>query len=142
MRRSSAVAAAFAALVTMSCGSVAPVKIAAGEVCYRCRRVIVDARVAAEMMNGGLASKFRGPGCLAKYLADHPTETGRLFVTDYDTGKLVPPSSVEFVSVIVNERTFERDYRAFLDPQSASRAAAALNTQPVSWETVLAHARS
>ena len=42
----------------------------------------------AELMDGNrFVSKFRAPGCMARYLIDHPGETGTTFVTDYATGK-------------------------------------------------------
>ena len=64
--------------------------------------------MAAELLDGNrLASKFRAPGCLAKYLADHPEETGTIFVTDYVTGKWIRPEQAKFVPVVVNPDTGE-----------------------------------
>ena len=71
-----------------SCTSVAPVKVSAGDQCFRCRRTISDERVASEIISANFVSKFRAPGCMAKYLVDHPGDGGTVFVTDYTTGKI------------------------------------------------------
>src|SRR4051812_31210211 len=84
-------------LLLASCSSVAPVKVTAGDQCYRCRRIISDERVAGELIVGNFVSKFRAPGCMAKYLVDHPTERGATFVTDYTTGKMIAPDTAFFV---------------------------------------------
>ena len=82
--------AAAGALMTLSCGSISPIAIHDGDQCFRCRRPIIEKSMAAELMDGNsFGSKFRTSGCMAKYLADHPGETGITFVTDYSTGKLV-----------------------------------------------------
>lgn len=135
-------AAAVGALLTLSCSSVQPIAIQDGDQCYRCRRPIVDRAMAAEMMQGTFASKFRAPGCMAKYLADHPSETGTTFVTDYSTGKWMRPEQAVFVPVVLNSNTGESDYRAFLNKADADAAAAAAHTTPVDWKTVLEKARS
>lgn len=130
------------ALAAASCTSVTPVKISAGDQCYRCRRAITDERMAGEMINGTFVSKFRAPGCLAKYLAEHSNETGTLFVTDYTTGKMFDPKDGYFVELVVNENTGERDYRAFRLKNIADLAASELKTTAVDWNTVLEKARS
>jgi hypothetical protein len=129
-------------LLLAACSSVAPVKVTAGDQCYRCRRIINDERVAGEMIVGSFVSKFRAPGCMAKYLADHPTERGATFVTDYTTGKMIAPERAYFVPLIVNEVTGERDYRAFSDKQVADVTARDLKTTTVNWTSVLERARS
>ena len=143
MRLHAIAAVATGALLTLSCTSVRPVAIHDGDQCFRCRRPIVDRANAAEMMDGNrFASKFRAPGCMAKYLADHPDETGTTFVTDYATGKWVRPDQALFVPVVVNPQTGESDYHAFLNKGDADRAAAEAHTAPVDWKTVLDHARA
>ena len=77
-----------------------------------------------------------------RYLADHPDETGTLFVTDFATGKWVRPESALFVPVVVNQSTGESDYHAFLDKAAASAAAAEAHTTPVDWAAVRRNARS
>lgn len=142
MRLHAVALAAVGALLTLSCGSVRPVAIQDGDQCFRCRRPIIEKTMAAELLDGTLASKFRTAGCMAKYLADHPEETGITFVTDYPTGKLVRPDGVLFVPVVVNRDTGERDYRAYLQKAAAAAAAAELHSVPVDWKTVLEKARS
>ena len=126
------------ALLTLSCSSVRPVAIQQGDQCFRCRRPIVERAMAAELMDGNrFASKFRAPGCMAKYLVDHPDETGTTFVTDYATGKWIRPQRAWFVPVVVNRNTGESDYHAFLDKADAERAAVESHTVPVDWKTVM-----
>jgi hypothetical protein len=129
------------ALVALSCAA-APVKITEGDQCFRCRRTIADARMAAEILQGQVALKFRTSGCLATYLADHPSETGAIFVTDFTTGTLIAPSRAVFVSVIVDTRTNERDFRAYQSLAEAEAAAVPQKTMPVGWDQVLAKAKS
>jgi hypothetical protein len=131
------------ALLTLSCSSVRPMAIHDGDQCFRCRRPIVEKAMAAEMLDGNrFASKFRTSGCMAKYLADHPGETGTTFVTDYATGKWVRPDRALFVPVLLNGDTGERDYRVYLQKADADAAAAEFHSVPVDWTTVLEKARS
>jgi hypothetical protein len=134
---------AVGALLTLSCGgSIRPVAIHEGDQCFRCRRPIVEKATAAELIDGTLASKFRAPGCMAKYLVDHPGETGTTFVTDFATGKWLSPDQATFVPVVVNPNTGESDYHAFLNKADADAAAAVSHTVPINWKTVLEKARS
>lgn len=126
-----------APLVLLSCASIAPVTINAGDQCFRCRRIITDTRFAAEQIQGGLTSKYRAPGCMAKYLVAHPDEGGTLFVTDYVTGKMIPPAEAVFVQVVLDRNTGETEYRAYKTGADASAAAQELSTVPVDWQTVL-----
>jgi hypothetical protein len=143
MRPHAVAGAALGALLTLSCSSVRPLAIHDGDQCFRCRRPIVERAMAAELMDGGrFASKFRAPGCMAQYLADHPGETGALFVTDYATGKWVRPERALFVPILLNRDNGESDYHAFLNPSDAEAAAAESHTVPIDWKTVLQHARS
>src|SRR4249920_539542 len=106
MKNIGVIGAAAGALLTLSCGSVHPLAIHDGDQCFRCRRPIVEKAMAAELMDGStFGSKFRAPGCMAKYLADHPRETGTTFVTDYATGKWVRPERAQFVPVLLNRDT-------------------------------------
>src|SRR6266508_4878844 len=129
-------------LLALSCSTIAPVKINAGDQCFRCRRTISDTRLAAETIQGGFVSKYRAPGCMAKYITAHPNEqTGAVFVTDYAKGTMIDPAKAFFVPVTVDERTGENDYQAFGVKADADRAAAELKTAPVDWATVLDRAR-
>ena len=124
-----------------ACSSVAPVKIDSGEVCYRCRRVIVDSRMAAETIDRSLVSKFKSSGCVAKYLALHPSDASFVFVTDYKTGKLVTPQRAHFVPT-VNRDNGEHDYVAYLDRAAADADAFSHGMRAVSWDSVLDDARA
>jgi hypothetical protein len=127
-----------ASLALVSCtATIAPVKINAGDQCFRCRRIIAETRLATEQIQGGLTSKYRAPGCMAKYLVAHPDEGGTLFVTDYATGKMIRPAEAIFVPVLLDSLTGESDYRAYKDSADASAAARELATTLVDWQTVL-----
>jgi hypothetical protein len=143
-KRQAAVGAlAVLALIPLgSCTSVAPVKVTAGDQCFRCRRTIPDERVAAEIISASFVSKFRAPGCMAKYVVAHPEDQGTVFVTDYTTGKMIRPEFAYFVPLTVNVDTGERDYRAYRLKTSADLAAADLNTIAIDWNSVLERARS
>jgi hypothetical protein len=141
MRTLAAIGVAAGTLLALSCTSVSPVAINAGDQCFRCRRAIVERAMAAELMDGNrMATKFRAPGCMAKYLADHPNETGTLFVTDYATGKWIRPQRAQFVPVLLNRDTGESDYRAFYNKTDADAAASELHSRPVDWQTVMERA--
>jgi hypothetical protein len=132
-----------AGLVLASCSSFAPVSVTGGEQCFRCRRTIVDARLAGEVIDGnGFVAKFRAPGCLAKYLAAHPEETGIVYVTDYATGKMIAAERATFVPLLVNRDRGEYDYHAYRLKADADAAARQVRSAPVEWTTVLANARS
>jgi len=128
-------------LAALSCTSVSPVKVNAGDQCFRCRRTIGDVQVAGEIINGGLTTKYRGPGCLAKYLAAHADETGAIFVTDFTTGKMLRAEKAVYVPVVVDRNSGETDYRAYTVRADADAAGLALKAAPVDWTTVLAQAR-
>lgn len=122
---------------------VAPDTIYEGDVCYKCRRVVDDTRMAAETLDRQLPTKYRSPGCLAAYVAAHPAGVDtRMFVTDYVSGRLIAAERATFVSVLVNDRTGERDFRAYHSPVAAREAARMLGTGVVSWATVLERARA
>jgi NosL protein len=143
MRTLSSLALATAALLAVSCSSVAPVQVNAGDTCYRCRRTIIETRLAGEMIDArGLAYKFKAPGCMAKYLAEHPEEKSTLFVTDFATGHLVDPARATFVPVIVEENSMERDFRAYLKKTDAEAFASQVKAATLDWNGVLAKARS
>jgi len=125
------------ALVVGACSSIAPVPIHSGEVCFRCRRVIVDTRIAAQAIDGGLVSNFRSAGCAAKYLVDHPNDTSAVFVTDYQTGKMFPAQRAFFVPTL-NRDNGEKDYVAFVARSAADAEAFSRRTQWLTWSAVKA----
>jgi hypothetical protein len=129
-------------VVMISCTSVAPVKIVAGDQCFRCKRSIHDERIAAERIDGNyFAAKFRGPGCMAKYIVVHPDPGASVFVTDYASGKLIAPGNALFVPVVVDRQTNESEYRAYRQQADAEAAAVDLHATPLTWDAVLDKAR-
>lgn len=129
-------------IVAVSCSSVAPVKIAAGDQCVRCRRLIQDTRFGGELVyKGGLVDKFKAPGCMAKYLATYPATTASVFVTDFSSGEFVNASEAVYVPVLIDRNTGETDYRAYKAKAEAENAARDLHAAPVDWSTVLQRAR-
>ena len=128
-------------LVLLSCSSVAPVKVSVGDQCFRCRRTIFNERVATETIaSNGFVSKYRGPGCMAKYLVAHPDEKATVYVTDYPTGKMIPHDVAFYVPEIVDPNTGETDYRAYREQALANVAASELHTQYMRWNDVLGKA--
>jgi len=141
--KSTSIIACAISILAVSCAGIRPVKIAEGDQCFRCKRVIADARLGAETIgSSGLVSKFKAPGCMATYLASHPPGDDSIWVTDYTTGKMIPPSRAKFVPVVVNRDTGERDFRAYLDTRQADVAAVDLHTAPTNWEGVLEFGRT
>lgn len=127
-------------VLAIACSSsVQPVAIRAGDICFRCRQSIVDTGYAAEIVDGGMhAIKFRTPGCLAQYLDEHQVELRAAFVTDYATKKMIRVDSASFVQVLLNDRTGERDYRAFREPDTARSFAAEIGEADLlDWADVL-----
>jgi hypothetical protein len=138
MRGVHVVMTAVTAIALTSCSSITPVKVNAGEQCFRCRRAIVDERLAGETIDrNGFVSKLRAPGCMAKYLAAHPDETGTVFVTDYATGRMISPEQALFVPFVLDRNTGERDYRAYRLGADAGAAAAREGTAAITWKAVL-----
>lgn len=143
MRPISTIACAAISMLAISCSSISPVKIAEGDQCFRCRRAITDTRLAAETLGrSGLVSKFKGPGCMATYLATHPIGDDAVFVTDYATGKMISPDRARFVQLTVNPNTGERDFRAYLDSREADAAAMELHSTATNWNGVLEFGRT
>ena len=134
MRRTTIVASVWSAfiLVVLTFVGVRPVSpdtIYEGDVCFKCRRAIDDTRLAAETLDRQLPTKYRTPDT-------------RFFVTDYVSGRLVGVDRAFFVPVLVNDRTGERDYRAYHSREAATAAAGELGVGVVSWTTVVERARA
>jgi len=122
----------------LSCSSVAPVKIALGDQCFRCRRPIHNERVATETIDtNGFVSKYRGPACMAKYLVSHPDQKATVYVTDYATGKFIAPDVAFYVPEVTDTNTGELEYRAYKAQTDANQAAAQLKAKYVRWNDVL-----
>lgn len=137
MRRRAGIVS-LALVATFGC-SYTPMPIAAGDVCFRCRRTVTDARLAGEIIDSrGRAFKFRTAGCMAKYVKANPDTAAAIFVTDYASGRLVKPSAATFVPIVVTENyTKTTDYLAFSSTSAAKEAAAREKSTPVEWKQVL-----
>lgn len=132
-----------AGLVMVACSGIQPAQISAGDVCFRCRRIINEPRVAAEVIDqDGRAFKFRTAGCMAKFLKANPNQQfAGIFATDYATGRLVKVTAVQFVPSMIGEgRDQAMDYVAYFAEEGAADAARRANATPVDWEKVLADA--
>jgi hypothetical protein len=127
----------FVVLAVVGCRSFRPATIAAGETCFRCRHVIADARLGAEMLNGPLPTKYKGPRCMARYLKDHPDPDAQLFVTDYNTGAMFNPERAWFVPVVTNDRTGGWEYRAYQSRAGANAAAEERGVKTLRWAELL-----
>jgi len=130
-----------AGLVLVACSGPQPVQVAAGDLCFRCRKIIVEPRHAAEIVDqDGRAYKFRTVGCMAKFIKANPTQEFKaIFATDFSTGRMVKVSAVKFVPQMMGEgpqRTL--DYVAYYADAGAQEAAQRNNTTPVDWAKVLA----
>ena len=123
-------------LVLVGCSSTPP-PVQSGQVCFRCKRVIADAKLGVQMVNtAGQTSTFRTPGCLARYLADHPNEARDIYVTDYPSGKLFPVSRALFVRGKIDQATGERDYFAFASVNDAVERAKDVTGRVVDWSAI------
>jgi hypothetical protein len=124
-------------LVLVGCSSPPPPPVHAGEICYRCKRVVTDAKLGVQMVStSGRTETFRTPGCLARYLKDHGSEAKEVFVTDYPSGKMIPVSRALFVRVKIDETTGEGDYYAFGSVNDAVERAKDVTGQVVDWAAV------
>jgi hypothetical protein len=132
----------FAVYVFVGLHPAQPETIGEGEICFRCHRVITDARLAAEMMDRTLPTKYKTSGCMARYVAAHPDTGSRYYVTDFASGGLIAAERAYFVPLLINDRTGERDYRAYYSRGMADIAAQVLGERIVSWDTVVARAKA
>lgn len=126
-------------LALMACSTLRPLPIKAGETCFSCRQVIVEPKLAAEIIDtGGHAYKFRTVECLAKYLANHPDEQlAGVWVTDYHSGKFVSASNATYVRGVIDESRMERNYFAFRSATEAAAFAQDRTSTAVDWPTVM-----
>ena len=130
------------ALVCAACSSLTPLPVQAGDTCYRCRRVIADRTLAAEIIDAdGYALKFRTAGCLAQYLDQHAGQVRGIFVTDYSRGKMVRAEQAMFVRAEIDPLTHEMDYLAFTSVTDAVRHGRTQHSTPVDWLRVRSQIR-
>jgi hypothetical protein len=137
MRTTVAISFALGFLLT-ACSSVGPVAIHAGEVCYNCGRPITNVQLAAETIGAaGQPMKFRTVGCMARYLDQHSEPMQGIFVTDYQSGRMVRAQTATFVRADIDDVTHERDYYAFTDVRSAVEFGQAHETSPIDWLSIM-----
>lgn len=129
-----------AAVVMVGCSSLKPVQIAAGDICFNCRRMINDPTMAAEIVDtSGLAYKFRTVGCMARFLKKNPDSAGAIYVTDHATRRFIKASTATFVPIVIVEGYNKTpDYIAFGASAEARKVAEQEKTTPVEWKDVLA----
>lgn len=131
-------------LLVGACASTSPVPIRAGDVCFHCRRAIVDTRMAAEAISQAQrAYKFSSVACLKEYLKEHPNEEFRaIFATDYARDKFVEVDKARFVKITIDERTKAVDYVAFRFQEAATAFADQKQAPIIGWQEVLADAEA
>lgn len=132
----------FATYLVVGLRAAPPQTIGEGEICFRCHHVIANAKLAAEIMDGNLPTKYKTPGCMASYVASHPSRGSRYFVTDFVSGGLIDVEHAYFVPVVINDMTNELDYRAYYSRGMADIAAQVLGVQVVRWGTLVERAQA
>lgn len=114
------------ALMALACSSLQPAKIQVGDRCYSCKQPIQDLKLAVAYIDQQNSQyPFRSPMCMAKFLKDHPTEKGVVFVTDHNSGNLFEAEKAWFVSVAIPKADGygnEPNYFAFRDVHDAEKA--------------------
>lgn len=137
---------ALATVLVLSAGLAAcappprPVDVVLGEACERCKRPIIDERIAAERIGAnGFALKFRTIHCLSTWLGKREgADQGFVYVADFGKKEgWVRADRASFVRAIVNPNSMERDFIAFSDPARAAEAARKHNSAVVGWADVL-----
>jgi hypothetical protein len=126
-------------LALAACSSLRPLPIKAGETCFSCRQVIVEPKLAAEIIDAnGHAYKFRTVECMAKYIASHPgEELAGVWVTDYNSGRFVAAGNATYVRGVIDEARMERNYFAFRSAPDAAKFAQDRASTAVDWAAVM-----
>ncbi len=132
----------FAVYVFLGFRPAPPQTIGEGEVCYKCRKVITNHKLAAEIMDRNLPTKYKTAGCMAAYVANHPSSKSRYYVTDFVSGGLIEAEHAFFVPVLINDTTGERDYRAYYSHGMADIAAQVLGVPVMRWDDILAKVKA
>ena len=129
-------------LVTLSCSSVTPVAVRTGDICDGCRRTIDNVKIAAEIVPaaGRLPLKFRTVSCMARYVHEHGNLDGEVFVTDFDSGRLIPARTATFVRSEIDENTKTLDYFAFRDFKAAVAFGKKTGGSSSDWPSILKRA--
>ena len=85
--------------------------------------------------------KFRTPGCMAKYMADHQGDQYKaIFVADYTSGKFIDVNRATFAKITINPASLEKDYAAFSSASAAADLAKKEGGDTLDWTGVLAAA--
>jgi hypothetical protein len=131
-----------AGVLAVGCSSVKPLPIVVGDRCFRCQRPIDETKIAAEAVDeGGHALKFRTPGCMARYMAEHQGDTYKgIFVADSVSGKFISASKATFAKVPISPTSMETDYVGFGSSKAAAEAATKQGGGALNWDGVLAAA--
>lgn len=135
-------AIALVALLAAGCSSVSPLPIHVGDLCFNCRRTIVDVGMAGEVITtSNQALKFKSPACMARYIKANPGLAKAVYVTDYTSGRIIKATSATFVPFVTVERyTKTSDYVAYYSKESAAAFAKEQNSTPIKWQQVLERA--
>ena len=125
--------------------TVRPQTIYAGDICTRCKRIILERHVAGELVPAGHGDplKFRTIRCMLTYLQTAPDRAGDVYVADYPTGKLVRATEAVYVPVQIDARTGlpnygvgDIDYLAFRSERDGDRIANDYGVTTMSWPAV------
>lgn len=104
--------------------------------------MITNARLAAETIDRNLPTRYKTVGCMAAYLASHPSPGSNSSVTDVASGGLIEAQRTFFVPVVINDTTGERDCRAYDSRGMADVAAQVLHSNVLRWDAVFERARA
>jgi nitrous oxide reductase accessory protein NosL len=137
-----AITLVFVALLAAGCSSASPLPVHVGDLCFNCRRPIMDVTMAGEVITKtNQALKFRTAACMARYLKANPDIAKAVYVTDYKTGRFIKASSATFVPFVTVERYVKTsDYVAYYSKDAAAEFAKEQNSTPVGWDEVLQRA--
>jgi hypothetical protein len=135
MRTTAAVALG---VLVVACSSLTTVPIKSGDVCDNCRTMITNVTVAAEAVTAnGAPLRFSCPECMAKYLTRHADAMAGVYVTDYETGRLVRAEVATFVRADRKDKPGERVHYAFTDVRRATEFAKNNSSTAVDWLTII-----
>jgi catabolite regulation protein CreA len=129
-------------LLAAGCSSAGPLPIQVGDLCFNCRRPIMDVHMAGEIITqNNQALKFKSAACMAKYIKANEDLVKVVYVTDYTTGRMIKAASATFVPFVTVERYVKTtDYAAYYAREGASAFAAERNSTLMTWKDVLARA--
>jgi len=140
MRTTAAVALAFLAV---ACSSLSPVAIKPGDMCDNCGAQITNVAIGAEALTvNGAPLRFDCPECMATYLTRHADAMAGLYVTDYDSGRLVRAETATFVRSDRKDKPSGRVHYAFADARRAAEFAKDNSSSAVDWLTIIRQARA